>query len=224
MKIISIATQKGGAGKTTIATNLAVALTKGGRNNVLIIDADSKQKTAIDWFNKRTHSENPIAIECDSQTSLEKVVSIAEGKGINFIVIDTQGADTNLVNAVIKSSDFTLIPCKSGGFDVGAQRATAAAIKKLEKNAAFVITQAPSRGREVDETKSILRGLGLPICDHHTSLLKAYKDAALFSSSVIEDNPKSKASSEIKSICKWLEKALERNKLLESIKEEAVHG
>ena len=62
MKIITIATQKGGAGKTTLATNLAVASAMANKIT-LLIDADAGQKTALEWFQKREDQNNPLVME-----------------------------------------------------------------------------------------------------------------------------------------------------------------
>ncbi len=217
MKIITIATQKGGAGKTTLATNLATASAKAG-HLTLIIDADS-QKTALDWFNKRDNQENPLVIAAENQEKLQNLLNLAEQKGIERIFIDTQGAAAELVNFAMLKADFSLLPCSAGGFDVGAQRTTAAALLQLKKQGAFVITKATTRGQELAETRAILHGLGLPISEHKTTFLKAYKDAAVFNSSVIELEPNGKAAAEITKLFEWLEIKLKKNPLLDQLQQ-----
>ena len=223
MKITTIATQKGGAGKTTLATNLAVASAKSGHVTMLI-DADARQKTAIEWFNKRDAQDNPIVIGADDQKTLDGLLSLAEKKGVDRIFIDTQGAESNLVNFAINSADFCLLPCSSGGFDIGAQRTTAQTVQRLNKDAAFIITKSPSRGQEAIETKAILSGLGLQVATVQTTMLKIYKDAALFNSSVIELDPKSKAAMEIQALFDWLEGKLKKNPLLEELQGVVSHA
>ncbi len=223
MKITTIATQKGGAGKTTLATNLAVTSGKAGYLTMLI-DADSRQKTAIEWFNKRDQQDNPIAIEAENQKTLDNLIAMAKSKGIDRVFIDTQGAESNLVNFAIKIADFCLLPCSSGGFDIGAQRTTAQTVQRLNKEGAFVITKAPSRGQEAIETSTILSGLGLQVAPHQTTMLKIYKDAALFNSSVVEFDPKSKAAMEIQALLKWLEGKLNKNPLLEELQGVSNHA
>lgn len=213
MKIITIATQKGGAGKTTLATNLAVASAK--ENNItLLIDADAGQKTALEWFQKREDQNNPLVMEASDQKMLFKLLELAEEKGIDRVFIDTQGADTPLVNDAISRSDFCLMPCGSGGFDVPAQRTTASVIRRLGKNGAFIITKAHPRGQEAKETRAILSGLGFSSPEQQTTNLKVYKDAAICSLSVLEYEPNSKAAREIRDLFLWLEKRITTNQLL----------
>ena len=95
MKIITIATQKGGAGKTTLATNLAVASAMANKIT-LLIDADAGQKTALEWFQKREDQNNPLVMEASDQNMLFKLLKLAEEKGVDRVFIDTQGADTPL--------------------------------------------------------------------------------------------------------------------------------
>jgi len=218
MKVITIATQKGGAGKTTLATNLAVASAK-SRKTTLLIDADSRQKTALEWFQKREDQNNPLVMEAPDQKMLFRILELAADKGVDRVFIDTQGADAPLVNDAITRADFCVMPCGSGGFDIAAQRTTAAVVKRLGKNGAFVITKAPPRGQEVAETKAVLAGLGFGSADTSMTNLKAYKDAAICCLSVLEYEPDGKAAGEIKAILKWLEKRLEVNPLLNDLKE-----
>ena len=210
MKIITIATQKGGAGKTTLATNLAVASAMANKIT-LLIDADAGQKTALEWFQKREDQNNPLVMEASDQNMLFKLLKLAEEKGVDRVFIDTQGADTPLVNDAISRSDFCLIHC---GFGVSAQRTTASVIRRLGKNGAFIITKAQARGQEAKETRIILSGLGFGSPEQQTTNLKVYKDAAICSLSVLEYDPKSKAAEEIKVLFKWLEKKIAINPLL----------
>lgn len=219
MKITTIATQKGGAGKTTLATNLAVTAAQAGLS-VLIIDADN-QKTALDWFNKRDNQDNPIVMSADSKNQLETLLEKAEQIGIERIFIDTQGSDTNLVNSAISRADFVLIPCGAGGFDITAQKTTAEAVLLLKKSAAFVITKVNKRSSGERDTRMVLNGMGIAVCEHTTTYLKIYQDSsALYNSTVLEQDPSSAAAAEIKKLYSWLESKLTSdNKLLNAMRE-----
>lgn len=219
MRIITIATQKGGAGKTTLATNLAVASAKTGKIT-LLIDSDARQKTAHEWFEKREDQNNPLVMEALDQKVLFKILDLAKQKGVERVFIDTQGADAPLVNDAISRSDYCIMPCGSGGFDISAQRITASVVRKLKKKASFIITKAPSRGQEAKETRNILSGLGFSCAEQHTTNLKAYKDAAICGLSVLEYEPHGKAAREVRSVFEWLENKLIINPLLEDLKNE----
>lgn len=161
-------------------------------------------------------------MEAPDQKTLFKILELAEGKGIDRVYIDTQGADMPLVNDAISRSDYCLMPCGSGGFDIAAQRATASVVMRLSKQASFIVTKAPHRGQEAKETKAVLAGLGFNSPEFQTTNLKAYKDAAICSLSVIEYEQDGKAANEIRNIYAWLEKKLAPNYLLENLQKEVL--
>src|SRR3546814_15163622 len=85
MKIITIAAQKGGAGKTTLAVNLAVAAQAGGIKTALI-DLDP-QESATAWSERRT-VELPH-VEPLSARRLSPWINAAEAEGFALAIIDT---------------------------------------------------------------------------------------------------------------------------------------
>ena len=219
MKIITIATQKGGAGKTTLATNLSVA-SANANFTTLLVDADPRQRTALDWFNTREQQENPIVLDAEDHASLDRIINLARQKGIDRVFVDTQGAESNLANQAISVANIVLVPCSSSGFDLSAQRSTGATIQRLKKDASIILTKCPPTGRqEVEEAKTVLSGLGIHINENKTVYRKDYRESAKYSSSVIEDNPEGKAAAEVKKIFSWLESRLNNKVLLNELKE-----
>ncbi len=105
MKVISVLNQKGGAGKTTIATHLATALRLAG-HTVLLVDSDP-QGSARDWAAVR--EDHPLSVVGMDRPTIERdLKSIAP---VDFVIIDgapPQAAD--LAVSAIKASDFALIP------------------------------------------------------------------------------------------------------------------
>ena len=215
MKITAIATKKGGAGKTTLATNLAVESANAGYKT-LIIDLDVDQRTALNWFNMRENRGNPLVVSPENIGKFTDLLEAAKER-IDRVFIDTQGAESDLGNAAMKCADFVLIPCKSSGFDSAAQKTTAQTVLTLKKEAGFVITQAPARGQEVQRTKEILSGFGVPIYQGQISQLKIYKEAALFASTAIEDEPKGKGAEEIEALFQWVENRMDVDPLLSEL-------
>lgn len=219
MKVIAIATQKGGAGKTTLATNLAVAQAR-RELLTLLIDADFRQRTSLEWFRKREDQENPIVIEAADRETLLRLFQLAAEKRIERVIVDTPGVDSPLVNDAISHANFVLMPCGPSGFDVAAQRSTAAIVERLGKDAAFVITKALPRGKESQETRNVLSGLGFDSADCQTTNLKDFRDAAICGQSVLEYAPRGRAAREIHSLAEWLEGRLAGGVLREELKQE----
>src|SRR3954471_9078149 len=96
VKIISMVCQKGGAGKTTIATNLAVLAEKAGYPTVLL-DLDP-QATAAKWGDKREGA--PPDVVAAQAGRLEKLLSSARDQGAALAILDTAPtADTSALEA-----------------------------------------------------------------------------------------------------------------------------
>ena len=85
--IILIGGVKGGSGKSTVATNLAVALSH-FRHDVLLIDTDSQQ-TSFNWHQRRVQeTENVPVVHCERQNG--KIIDAVKDKSTRYqdIVID----------------------------------------------------------------------------------------------------------------------------------------
>src|SRR3954470_10592398 len=96
MKIISLVCQKGGAGKTTIATNLAVLAERAGHPTVLL-DLDP-QATAAKWGDKREGT--PPDVVAAQAGRLGRLLDDARRQGAEVVIIDTAPqADTAALEA-----------------------------------------------------------------------------------------------------------------------------
>src|SRR3546814_16510962 len=105
MKIITIAAQKGGAGKTTLAVNLAVAAQAGVINTVLI-DLDP-QESATAWRERRT-AELPH-VEPFSARRLSPWINAADADGFAPALIDIPPSAGHEATAAVLVSDLVLI-------------------------------------------------------------------------------------------------------------------
>jgi len=108
---------KGGCGKSTIATNLAVYLANNGRD-VLLVDADDQQ-TATDFTNIRTEVQGEpgyTAIQLYEMAVFSQVQKLKDK--YDDIVIDTGGRDTKSQRAALLASDVYLVPFLPRSFDL----------------------------------------------------------------------------------------------------------
>jgi chromosome partitioning protein len=181
MKVISFVSQKGGAGKTTLVINCAVAASSVG-NRVLILDVD-KQKSAEIWYQKR-EVQQPILVVA-GPSSLANAIDKARNIGINTVFIDTPGHDSPGTADAIKVSDLCVIPCRPASVDLNATKATVNTIQRLGKPFTFIITQAKARRK-----KLIGRGKipNIRTVEAKTALQKRFgNDAKLVASGQITD-------------------------------------
>ena len=108
-KIICVANRKGGVGKTTLATNLAVALNTKGKS--ILIDAD-EQQSAFKWTNQRDDIEC-ITIHSDLLEKLEQL-----DKEYEYILIDVAGRDSTIFREALLVSDTLIVPTQPSLLDL----------------------------------------------------------------------------------------------------------
>ncbi len=199
MKIWTMTNQKGGAGKTVLATNLAVEGSRGGLKT-LLIDLDPQQ-SATKWWEAREASE-PLLIKCPYNQLIENL-QLAEQREFDLVIIDTAGREGLKHTDAIEKASFCIVPCQPSLDDCRSALPTVDLIKKFEKPFAFVITRCPISGEDLQETKNSLSALGL-VCSTPTVERKCYKRAYAQNLSVSEYDVKDKGATEIKSIFDWI--------------------
>jgi chromosome partitioning protein len=205
MRVISFVTQKGGAGKTTLAVNCAVAAEQAGLKT-LILDLDP-QGSAEAWYQDR-EAETPRLVAIGSW-KLPEAMAMAKSGRYDLVVIDTPGRDEPSVTAAVRAADFVVIPCRPTPVDMKATPPTVATVKRLEKPAVFVLSQTPPRGDRVREAEVGLAVLGV-VCPVRIVARAAYQDAHGAGLSVLEFDPEGKASAEIAQFWNWMAKKMEK--------------
>jgi len=201
VKILSLLSRKGGAGKTTLAIHLAVEAARSGLK-VAIIDADP-QRSAMGWWQGR-ESPSPDLVEA-GPGMLAKIVTGCRSAGFDLIVIDTRpSADADAIEAA-GLSDLSLIAVRPSVLDLRAAAGTVEAIGAAKGRGMFVINAAPpGRGYGeaaiVRETRSALSGYGLPVCLSIVTARAAYSSALIGGLAVSEFEATGKAASEINNL------------------------
>ena len=114
--IILIASEKGGAGKTTIATNIAAMLANKD-HDVLLLDTDT-QGSSVDWGSIRNNFDELPPISVLQRTgSINKEVARLVSK-YDDIVIDAGGRDSDAMRSAMLVSHVWYIPLRASQFDV----------------------------------------------------------------------------------------------------------
>ncbi len=199
MEIWTFVTQKGGAGKTTLCTNLAVAATGDGRKT-LILDLDP-QESAVKWWQRRD-AEEPTLIKIKPDEA-GNAINLAKEQGYDLVMIDTAGRESLLHNEAVLQSNFCIIPCQPSIADIEAVYPTVELLKRTNSNYAFVLTRCPAVGQDQISAREGLSGLGL-VAKPFTVERKAYKLAFATGESVTEFDKRDKASREIENLYQWI--------------------
>lgn len=120
--IIAVANQKGGCGKTTIATNLAVMFASEAYD-VLLIDADPEQLSSMDWCGDRSEVGNIPFIQSQAlpAKNLRQNAKQLRDK-YEVIIIDGGARIADHAHAAVAVADFVIVPVKCSGSDVKSTR------------------------------------------------------------------------------------------------------
>jgi chromosome partitioning protein len=178
--IVTLVNEKGGAGKTTLATNLACEYTMANQS-VLLVDADP-QGTATDWYRAReAEGEVPLTLLPDPSQGLdEKFPALASRHDV--VLIDTPGTLSGIVVESIKASTLALLPVQPSAPDLWAMRDTTEVIqeRRLAEGspmAVFVVSAAKVGTRLTGEVDEALRSFPFPVLEARTHNREAYKKA-----------------------------------------------
>jgi chromosome partitioning protein len=139
MHIVALVTRKGGAGKSTLASNLAVAAHLSGQR-VFICDLDPLQ-SLVKW--SRVRDAIDIPVEHIPGDKLRRALAALEENGVGLVVIDTPGADAACCADAIEAADFCIIPTRPNILDIWASEETIARVKAAGKDYAFLLNQCP---------------------------------------------------------------------------------
>lgn len=199
--IIAVMSQKGGAGKTTLALNLAAAMAERGRR-VLVVDADPQQ-TAQDWAAVR-ESPPPFQVMGLAKPVLHRDLPPIAAD-YDHVIIDGAPRNYEVARSAILAADIVLIPVQPSGADFWASRETVKLVQeartfKETQKAVFVVSRKIGRtvlGREIAEA---LAGFELPIMTAGTTQRIVYAQTLTAGSTVIEGEPKGAAAEEIRAI------------------------
>lgn len=204
-KVVAILNQKGGAGKTTIATNLAHAFQLEG-HKVLLVDSDP-QGSARDWNAASDAALLPV-IGMDRPT-LSKDIQVVLNNH-DLIIIDGAPQIAELAIAAIKCADVVLIPVQPSPYDIWACEDLVDIIKARQEvtdgkpKAAFVISRVIKNTQLGKEIREALEGYGLPVFTHFTSQRVIYAKSAATGSTVLGSENHGEAANEIRAIANEL--------------------
>lgn len=204
MKTISIVSQKGGAGKTTLALHLAVAAEQAGKPTV-IVDLDP-QASSAKWGDSRSQ-ESPVVVSAQS-ARLAKVLETAEEQGAVLAILDTAPHSENSALAAVRAADLILIPCRPAILDLRAIGDTVDLIKLAKKTATVVLNAVPPRGSLAKEAQDAVAAYGISVAPVTVGQRAAFTHALTEGKVAQEYEPAGKAAEEIKELYMWICKQL----------------
>jgi chromosome partitioning protein len=201
MRTVAVVSQKGGAGKTTLALHIAVAAECAGYSTVLI-DMDP-QGTAEAWAEWRKEVP-PIVIPAKTAT-LARTLEKAAGHGAELAVIDTPPLAEAEARAAAKAADLVLVPCRPNAFDLHSIRTTTDLTRFAAKPAFAVFNAGPvAAARLYAETTELVTEIGLQVASVRLSERAAFRHATGSGQAAQEIEPDGKAAAEVLALWTWI--------------------
>src|SRR3954463_9211940 len=163
MNVITLASRKGGAGKSTLTAQLAAQAHALGKR-VLVIDADPQASLTL-WHSRRAQDGLRLVTP---ERGLDRALAFAMIEGTDYVFIDTAPTMWVVVQEAIRAATLVLIPARPGFFDLAAVRDTVKVARERDRPYAVVINAAPVRRDDkeaslVAHSRAYFEGLQIPV-------------------------------------------------------------
>ena len=208
MNVITVASRKGGAGKTTICAHLAAHAHAQGLRT-LVIDADPQGSLAL-CNSLRSHALPLMTAE----RGIDRALALAMVAGAEWVFIDTAPTMWVVVQEAIRAATLVVIPARPGFFDLNAVRETVKTARELIKPYCVVLNAAPAMrdAREspvLAQSRAFLNKYEIPVWSGQISQRAGFALPLAAGASAGEADARSLAASEIARLWTAIERSVE---------------
>ncbi len=219
-RVIVLASQKGGAGKTTLAAHVAVAAEAAGAGPAALIDTDPQGSLSA-WWNVR-QADSPVLALASVAELPAKLADLARA-GYALAVVDTPPAITEAIRAVVQAADFVLIPTRPSPHDLRAVGSTVALVEGAGRPFAFIVTQAKPNARLTVQAVTALSAHGVvaPAIVHDRVDFAA---SMIDGRTVTETDAKGRSAAEMAELWRFIEARLTESPKARKPEVKARHG
>lgn len=201
MPVLAMLNQKGGVGKTTLATSVATALAQQGQK-VFFIDAD-QQGSALDWSAARKGELLFPVVGLPKDTLHREMAALAAP--YDWVIIDGPPRVYNVAKSAIAASDIVVIPVQPSPYDVWAAKEIVdliieVRVIKASLKAVFAVNRkivGTAIGRDVAEA---LASYPVPVLKAAVSQRVGFAETAAAGKTVLEADPSGAAAQEIRAM------------------------
>ena len=196
MRVIALLSTKGGAGKTSLATALAVEM------GAVVLDLDP-QASACRWRDRR-EAAFPIVTDV-APARLRPTLDAARARRVPTIILDTPPRSETAALEAARAADLVVVPCRPQIVDLETVPTTTQLLSLArDPLAVAVLVEVPPRGQRADQARRAIQGLGLRVCPHTIGHRAAWGDASALGLTVGEYQPAGRASTELRRVVEWL--------------------
>jgi chromosome partitioning protein len=163
MNVITLASRKGGAGKSTLTAHLAAHAQAQG-HRCLVIDADPQGSLTL-WQSLRRNGEPHLR---NAAQGINRPLAFASLEGYDTVFIDTAPTLWVTVEEAIRAATLVVVPARPGFFDLNAVLETVKTARKLDKPYAVALNAAPAKRDDkespvVASARAFLENHGVPV-------------------------------------------------------------
>jgi chromosome partitioning protein len=199
--VITVAQQKGGAGKSTLAANLAVALAERGRR-VALLDADPQQ-TLARWHRLRGADALPLAFEAPRGWRIEGALD-RHRRAAELVIIDTPPHAETEARLAIRAASLVLVPIQPSLPDLWASEATFKLAEAERRTYRIVLNRMPHAGRLREVVLEELARRQAPVLAERLGNRAAFAAAFALGLGVTESEPRGAAAAEMRALASSL--------------------
>jgi chromosome partitioning protein len=194
--VIAIAQQKGGAGKSTVAASLAVALAASGRR-VALLDTDP-QATLSRWWALRQGQARalPLTFEAPSGWRVPAAIDRLR-RDHDVLLIDTAPHAESDSRVAIRAAELVIIPMQPSGPDLWASEATLKLAAAEKRPARILLNRVPATGKLKEQITAELAARGLHTLGASLGNRTAFTTAFMLGLAVTEAAPRGVAAREV---------------------------
>lgn len=200
MKTIAILSNKGGAGKTTLAIHLAVAASQ-AKKSVAVFDLDP-QGSATTWSEARD-DDTPAVVPTHAR-HLTRMLDAAADNGADIAIVDTAPHSEATSLAAARATDLVLVPCRPTLFDLHAISETLDIAMLAKKPAKIILNAVPPRGSFAQQARDAIATYDIESAPYELGHRVAYMHAIVQGITAQEYQPKSKAAGEVENLYQWI--------------------
>jgi chromosome partitioning protein len=206
--VITVAQQKGGTGKTTLAANLAVALAQTRRVAVLDIDP---QKSLGRWHNlRRARSQQAAALAFSDVSGWRLPTELARLKREHDVVlIDSPPQLDTDARVAVRAADLVLVPIQPSMPDVWAAEGTLQLAADERRPAHLMFNRAPAASKLRDTIAADVTSRRLPLLQSALGNRAGFAHAFAAGLGVTEAAPRSTAAAELRALLAELQELTE---------------